>query len=874
MNHYRAFNIWVPLTSAQRVSGTVWWFLKPFVPDDDLLSSDNNAILYPPMKERTNPSKDGSDLLGRCFVEPKLGICCVTRMGPALSQDNAATVASLHYRCLKTQGEFYSTIEQIVQWIDDGPLLLPPQPELSEPAAAPVTYPHGLTIPHRDQPIPPSSSRINYGPQCKRSESSPITPSTTLDPDETTTATTNDLPTPLRRSQRKRKAPDFLRPKFKGKAYFTAASLTGKQRVPTEWVYVGKQRVSQPEVKIRRLLAMEQRSAEYQDTYKRLKNTIREKCNKRVGWSDLHAMATLNDMDIFSQSMPTTKLPDVYPQGPLNLNPDGTTITYKKSHQGPNAAQWAQADSDEMERLFKSGTLRPIMYNDIPQDKEATYVNPVCSEKLKDSGTLQLRTRATIGGDRIDYPYSTTAVTAELESTKILLNAMISDNAAFSTIDIEDFYLGTPLPHPEYIRIPTKFIPAKVIAFYKLQPFLHNGALFCMVLKTHYGLPQAGALSQQRLFKHLEENGYHQLFHAPALFRNKDGSIRFALVVDDFAVVWSSAQSMQHFLTTLRKLYTVKVDYLGLKYLGINIDINRKQRHVTLSMPGYIAKLMKKVRPEGVKAASTPSIYSAPNYKSTAQTATVDESPLATPTQQHEMQVVVGTLLYYARTVDPSILTAVHELGSTQARPTVKDMAKMERLLQYVSSHQHHGIRFYASCMQLQIQSDASYLSRTKARSVAGGHHYLGTPEFINGPFYCMSKIIGCIVSSAAEAELGAAFMNAQKGAQYRNTLTELGYPQEPTTLLVDNTVAEGLATNTVNAKRSKSMDVRFFWLRDRVKRAQFHMKHLAGRWNISDFFTKSLPKEKFQQFQPYIIVEVKDTPTRQRKTVRMDKKV
>ena len=147
---------------------------------------------------------------------------------------------------------------------------------------------------------------------------------------------------------------------------------------------------------------------------------------------------------------------------------------------------------------------------------------------------------------------------------------------------------------------------------------------------------------------------------------------------------------------------------------------------------------------------------------------------------------------------------------------------------------------------------------------------------FLKFKFYCMSKIIGCIVSSAAEAELGAAFMNAQKGAQYRNTLTELGYPQEPTTLLVDNTVAEGLATNTVNAKRSKSMDVRFFWLRDRVKRAQFHMKHLAGRWNISDFFTKSLPKENFQQFQPCIIVEVKEnTPIRQRQrqTVRMDKK-
>jgi hypothetical protein len=69
-------------------------------------------------------------------------------------------------------------------------------------------------------------------------------------------------------------------------------------------------------------------------------------------------------------------------------------------------------------------------------------------------------------------------------------------------------------------------------------------------------------------------------------------------------------------------------------------------------------------------------------------------------------------------------------------------------------------------------------------------------------------------------------------------------------------------------------MDVRFFWLRDRVKKAQFAIKHLAGRWNISDFFTKSLPKEKFEQFVPYIVVTLDDerhTPVR--KTMVMEQK-
>ena len=91
------------------------------------------------------------------------------------------------------------------------------------------------------------------------------------------------------------------------------------------------------------------------------------------------------------------------------------------------------------------------------------------------------------------------------------------------------------------------------------------------------------------------------------------------------------------------------------------------------------------------------------------------------------------------------------------------------------------------------------------------------------------------------------------------HVLVELGYPQQPTTISVDNTVALGLAADTINAKRSKSMDVRFFWLRDRVRQLQFSMQHLRGRWNISDFFTKPLPRDKFEQFLPYIIVEVAD---------------
>jgi hypothetical protein len=83
----------------------------------------------------------------------------------------------------------------------------------------------------------------------------------------------------------------------------------------------------------------------------------------------------------------------------------------------------------------------------------------------------------------------------------------------------------------------------------------------------------------------------------------------------------------------------------------------------------------------------------------------------------------------------------------------------------------------------------------------------------------------------------------------------DLGYPQLPTLLLIDNTVAIRLANDTINKKRYKSMDMRFFWLRDQVRQQQFVVKHIMGQYNVADFFTKALSKSKFDQFHRYLVV-------------------
>ena len=70
-------------------------------------------------------------------------------------------------------------------------------------------------------------------------------------------------------------------------------------------------------------------------------------------------------------------------------------------------------------------------------------------------------------------------------------------------------------------------------------------------------------------------------------------------------------------------------------------------------------------------------------------------------------------------------------------------------------------------------------------------------------------------MSSAAEAEVGALFINARKAVPMQATLEEMGHPQPMTPIQTDNSAVHGVATKTVAPRRLKTMDMRFWWLRD-----------------------------------------------------------
>jgi hypothetical protein len=108
-----------------------------------------------------------------------------------------------------------------------------------------------------------------------------------------------------------------------------------------------------------------------------------------------------------------------------------------------------------------------------------------------------------------------------------------------------------------------------------------------------------------------------------------------------------------------------------------------------------------------------------------------------------------------------------------------------------------------------------------------------------NGAVYIASIIMKHVMSSAAEAKLNALSYVALDACSIPITLEELGHPQPPTANQKNNKCTKGIANNTVTQRRSRSMNLRFYWVYDRIEQVQYQVHCIPGKTNHVDYFTK-----------------------------------
>jgi hypothetical protein len=282
-----------------------------------------------------------------------------------------------------------------------------------------------------------------------------------------------------------------------------------------------------------------------------------------------------------------------------------------------------------------------------------------------------------------------------------------------------------------------------------------NGYIYIKIQKGIYGLPQAGILAQELQEQHLNKHGYRQSPNTPGLWRHNYRPILFTLCVDDFGIKYAGRKHAEHFASILSKHYNCSHNWDGQRYLGMNINWDYTELAVHISMLDYVPKVLTRFQHIPPRI---PQHQPYPHVKPTYGTKTqymedVDTSLPLDKKGKKYIQEVIGTFLYYAHCIDSTMLPTLGSLAMQQANPTQNTKKLVHQFLDYATTHPDAIITYQASDMVLAGHSNASYLSKTNARSRAGGHFFMSNNDAIssnNGAILMILQFIKEVMSSAA----------------------------------------------------------------------------------------------------------------------------
>jgi hypothetical protein len=245
---------------------------------------------------------------------------------------------------------------------------------------------------------------------------------------------------------------------------------------------------------------------------------------------------------------------------------------------------WTRGFGNEYGRLFQgirdipgTDTCLFIELKNIPNDRKITYGKIVCD--YKPHKKEKERVRLTVGGDILDYSGDVATSTADITTFKILINSTLSTkDAAMTMMDIKNYYLGTPLPRFEYMKMLLSRFPEEIVQKYNLNALAIDGWVYIEIRKGMYGLKQAGLLANQLLQTRLAPFGYYPARHTPGLWLHNTRPISFTLVVDDFAVKYVGKQHAEHLRNALLQTYELTTDWTATVYSGMTLKWDYKKQ--------------------------------------------------------------------------------------------------------------------------------------------------------------------------------------------------------------------------------------------------------------------------------------------------------
>ena len=187
-----------------------------------------------------------------------------------------------------------------------------------------------------------------------------------------------------------------------------------------------------------------------------------------------------------------------------------------------------------------------------------------------------------------------------------------------------------------------------------------------------YGLSQAGRLANDHLVALLEPHGYKPCPLTPGLWRHTTRDIVFSLVINDFGIPYTDSTDADRLINTLKTANEVSLDWTGARSCGLSLQWDYLNRTCDMSMPGNTGRTLQSFqhvhhihKPEH---ALHP--WQRPNYGAKTQFTSLPNASLALDVDDKtRILEVLGTLLFYARAIDSTLLTTIGESQPNNPKP-------------------------------------------------------------------------------------------------------------------------------------------------------------------------------------------------------------
>ena len=489
----------------------------------------------------------------------------------------------------------------------------------------------------------------------------------------------------------------------------------------------------------------------------------------------------------------------------------------------PEHEKWTTALATEWSRLCAKGTWRALAEEENGL-KAAVSSKYALRKSLQLDGTYKFKVRLVARGfsqqPGVDYD-ETFAPTASYQAFCIMVSLMARNDWDANHVDVENAFIEADLDRAIVMQLPTlnnvDGRPTKV-----------------MLLKSLYGLKQAGMLWFKLLTKNLNKLGAKQLVHDQCIFRFQHpdtGVVTWVVVyVDDIIFMGPSREDIDMLTSGLGATFNrITVQPEVSKFLGIELVRDRENRRAFLTQGQLIDLLF--------SSAKIPRKYRAMPLNPNINLHKLGDG--TEPTMHSEG----GSFRYLADRCYPDILPSAGLISRGAHKPSPLHRRGWRHILQYLDAHRDEGLCLGGKGeIRLFAFADASSSVGDDSKAQLGFCFFL---DLHSGAILARSKRSTTVVSSSTEGELQALAECARQTVWTRGFLEEVGHPQSsPTVIYTDSQSAMAMVKTGSSTSRANHLVRVYNYLCQEVTAGNVDLKYITAEDQVADILTKPLSAE------------------------------